>query len=100
MYGTIAFMKIKPGNDERLKAYAEGPGSEPIPGAVASYVYRLDGAEGTYAVAAVFESEAAYRANASSPEQHQRYAQLRELLAADPEWHDGRVVFTAGAART
>lgn len=40
----------------------------------------------------VFESREAYRANAASPEQHQRFLQLRALLEADPEWHDGAIV--------
>ena len=93
MYGTIAFMTVKPGSDERLRAYAEGPGSEPVAGVVASYVYRLDAGADRYALAVVFEDEAAYRANAGSPEQHARYLDLRALLVDDPEWHDGAVVF-------
>lgn len=40
----------------------------------------------------VFESEEAYRANSTSPEQHRRWQQLRSVLDADPEWHDGDVV--------
>ncbi len=43
-------------------------------------------------VAVVFESREAYRANAESSEQHQRYLEMRELLAEDPEWFDGEVV--------
>lgn len=41
---------------------------------------------------AVFESRAAYQTNAASPEQHQRFLELRALLTADPEWHDGEIV--------
>ena len=98
MYGTVAFLTVKPGNDQALKAYAEGPGAEPIAGVVASYVYRLAAGGGAYALAVVFEDEAAYRANAASPEQHRRYLALRELLAADPEWHDGEVVHARSSA--
>jgi len=45
-------------------------------------------------MAAVFESEDAYVANANSPEQHRRYQRYRELLSADPEWTDGEIVYT------
>jgi hypothetical protein len=31
-------------------------------------------------------------ANAASSEQHVRYQQMRSLLDADPEWHDGEVI--------
>jgi hypothetical protein len=43
-------------------------------------------------LAVVFDSKEAYEANANSPEQHQRYLEYRDLLAADPEWHDGDIV--------
>ena len=66
MYGTVAHLKVKPGHDQKLKEFSEGAGSEPIAGAVASYVYRLAEASDAYVLAAVFEDEASYRANASS----------------------------------
>jgi len=34
-----------------------------------------------------------YHANAASPEQHARYLRLRALLTAEPEWHDGEVIY-------
>jgi hypothetical protein len=36
---------------------------------------------------AVFASREAYRTNAQSPEQNERYQELRALLFAEPEWH-------------
>jgi len=39
-----------------------------------------------------FESREAYHTNAASPEQAERYAALRALMDADPEWHDGDIV--------
>jgi hypothetical protein len=48
-------------------------------------------------LATVFTSKEAYLANAGSPEQHQRYLAMRELLAADPDWHDGEIVHVSGA---
>ena len=38
-------------------------------------------------------AQRAYQANAASPEQDARYQKLRALLARDPEWHDGEVVY-------
>jgi len=40
----------------------------------------------------LFESKEAYVANAGSPEQHQRYLRMREMLVSDPEWHDGEII--------
>ena len=40
----------------------------------------------------VFESREAYWANAQSPDQNQRYQEMRALMLADPEWHDGEIV--------
>ena len=38
---------------------------------------------------AVFDDEASYKANADSPDQSQRYLELRALLDDDPDWMDG-----------
>ena len=35
----------------------------------------------------------AYFTNANNPEQDARYRSMRELLDADPEWHDGEVIY-------
>ncbi len=43
-----------------------------------------------------FTDKAAYQKNAASPGQDKRYQELRALLAADPEWHDGEVIFATG----
>lgn len=40
---------------------------------------------------AIFEDEKSYRDNANDPEQDKEYQQLRALLTADPEWHDGNI---------
>jgi hypothetical protein len=38
-----------------------------------------------------FTDKTAYQVNSTSPEQHKRYGQLRALMTADPEWHDGEI---------
>jgi len=93
MYGTIARNKVDPTKFEELKALA---GSMGVPaGQVARYVYQMDANPGELFLVGVFESKEAYWANAQSPEQHERFMQLRALLLADPEWHDGEIVSAA-----
>ncbi|MBW7881216.1 MAG: antibiotic biosynthesis monooxygenase [Caldilineaceae bacterium] len=90
MYGTVARVKIDPANLEQVRSLATS--MDKAPGQIARYVYQMDADPGDLYLVAVFESREAYWANADSPEQHQRYMQLRALLLADPEWHDGEIV--------
>ncbi|HZQ97906.1 MAG TPA: antibiotic biosynthesis monooxygenase family protein [Chloroflexota bacterium] len=92
MYGTVARMRVKPGMESKLIELGKSEDSVGMPGYVGQCVYKLDDSPDTYMVAVVFESREAYRANAESSEQHQRYLEMRELLAEDPEWFDGEVV--------
>lgn len=46
-------------------------------------------AKPTVFLVAVFDDEASYRENADSPEQNERFMQMRALLADDPDWMDG-----------
>ena len=71
MYGTIARIKIDPARIDELKALGNNMGM--APGQVAGYVYQTDADPGELFLAAVFESKEAYWANASSPEQHERF---------------------------
>jgi heme-degrading monooxygenase HmoA len=92
LYGTVAKMKLKPGaEDKMMKAMENGPEGGPE-GHVATYVFKSDADPNVHFVATVFESRSAYKKFADSPEQDKRFHQMRELLAADPEWHDGEVV--------
>lgn len=95
MYGTIARMRLKPGAEERMKVLMAEYDDTKVPGFKGEIVYRSDRDPNEYWMAVVFESKSAYQANAGSPEQHQRYQQYRELLEADPEWHDGEVAFSS-----
>jgi quinol monooxygenase YgiN len=91
MYGTIARLKVKPGGLEALKQMSEDRTASP--GSVASYIYQMDADPNELYLVAVFESKEAYVANAQRPEQHAEYEKLRAWLEADPEWHDGEIVF-------
>ncbi len=92
MYGTIARLQVKPGMEAKLKDLEQAYNTTPVPGLVVTYVYRTDANPSEYYLTVVFESKAAYQANASSPEQDARYREFRALLTADPEWHDGEIV--------
>lgn len=90
MYGTIAKVQVNPEKIEEIQALSHEMGL--APGQMARYVYQMDANPNELFLVAVFESRAAYQANAASPEQHQRYLQMRALLNSDPEWHDGEII--------
>jgi quinol monooxygenase YgiN len=90
MYGTIARVKVDPSEVDELKALGRRMGV--APGQIARYVFQMDADPGEIFLVAVFESRASYWANAQSPEQAERYQELRALLLADPEWHDGEII--------
>lgn len=92
MYGTVARLRIKPGVEQKLMQIGRRRDIREIPGGLWQAIYRLDDKPNEYLLAVGFESKEAYEANASSPEQHQRYLELREMLTADPEWDDGEIV--------
>jgi quinol monooxygenase YgiN len=91
MYGTVARTQVKPENRAKLAEVMEAqrPPSE-VAGYVAGYVlYENDSDNGW--LFAIFEDRASYDKNADSPEQNDRYMQIRALMEADPEWHDGEI---------
>ena len=92
MYGTIARFQVKSGMEAQLNALQQEFTAAAVPGFVAAYVYQMDTNLSEHYLAVLFESKAAYQANASSPEQATRYHKLRALMIADPEWHDGEIV--------
>jgi heme-degrading monooxygenase HmoA len=96
MYGTVARMKAKPGTGELLAELGRQLSDDRPPGMVGTWVYQLDADPDEYLLAVAFESREAYTANAGSPEQDARYQKMRALLEADPEWHDGEIVYSDG----
>jgi len=93
MYGTIARLLVKPGKEADLEQLSRDELSM-IPGMVFQHVYRMDSNPQEVYLAVAFESKEAYRKNAGSPEQHERYLRYRELLDAEPEWHDGEIAYS------
>lgn len=95
MYGTVARMRVKPGKlDDLLTLVKEEDADGVIPGLTSQLVYQSDANPDEFYLAVVFDSKDAYWKNAQSPEQNARYLKMRELLAEDPEWHDGEVVYS------
>jgi quinol monooxygenase YgiN len=95
MYGTVAKMQIKPGMEQAFDEVGREARNE-IDGIVGQYVFRMESEPNVYYLAVMFRDKETYEANAASPEQHKRYEAYRELLAAEPEWHDGEIVFGYG----
>jgi quinol monooxygenase YgiN len=93
MYGTVARLRLKPGAEAALRALFEEYGTLALPGAIASYLYRMDADPQEYYLTVVWQSKAFYDANAiSNAAQHARYLKLIELLDGMPEWHDGEII--------
>jgi quinol monooxygenase YgiN len=96
MYGTIAKLSLKPGSAGALQAILEDYEDLEIDGMYASYLMQSETDPNVAYVVAIFDDKESYRANADSPEQHQRYLKMREQLTADPEWHDGTYIASIG----
>jgi len=89
MYGTIARIKATPATLEAIRKFEQ----RTPPGFVRLFLYRMDADPNEMMLVVLFESKEAYLANASSPQQNQVYLALRKTLRADPEWHDGEVIY-------
>ncbi|MEX0750429.1 MAG: hypothetical protein WD359_06430 [Dehalococcoidia bacterium] len=88
MFGSVFKMQAKSGKKQDLMSLMMDDSRTP-PGARAFYLYDTGGDE-VWGVA-VFDDEKTYRANAESPGQDAEYRKMRDLLTADPEWHDGTI---------
>ena len=93
MYGTIAKMKVKKGALEEIRKMETGRQAD---GVMGTLVFQSDNDQNELWLIAIFRDKESYFANADSPEQDEEYNRLRALLMADPEWHDGEIVFSEG----
>jgi quinol monooxygenase YgiN len=94
MYGTIARLRVRQDALEDFLKVAQDIESARIPGQAGILVYQMDKDKREFYMAVAFESREAYFANANSPEQHERFLQLMSVLEAEPEWHDGEIVYS------
>lgn len=92
MYGTIARLKVTPGNESALMSQGQNIDSIGIPGHIGEFIYRMDADPNEYYMVVIFESKEAYVANATSPGQNERYEEMLALLESAPEWHDGEII--------
>lgn len=94
MFGTVARMLVKPGMEHRLAELSREYEQLTIPGHISTHVFRMDANPQEFYLATVWESREAYFANADSPEQDARYRKMLDILQAEPDWHDGEVVYS------
>lgn len=97
MYGTVAHLKVKPGQEAELLALQQEWERERKPkvkGAIGEYMYKLDDRPNEYILVVLFRDRESYFANAQDPEQDRWYRRFREVLEADPVWQDGEVVYS------
>jgi quinol monooxygenase YgiN len=95
MFGTVAIIKPKAGQEQALVAVLDKWWNERRPrisGAISSTLHRNEANPSELIMSVVFDSEENYRANASDPAQDQWYQEMRVLLDADPRWMDGEVL--------
>lgn len=92
MYGSVARWRVKEGKEDELRKLAEELMSARPAGSRSVLVYQADADSREFWVASSWDSKEAYTSNSNTPEQDQRFRQLRELMDADPEWHDGEIV--------
>jgi quinol monooxygenase YgiN len=91
MYGTIARFRLKDGVDaDEVQRTFES--MDQPQGALGVFALRSKSDPSEVWVGGVFENEEVYYRSANSPEQSERFAKMRELMAREPEWHDGEVV--------
>ena len=65
--------------------------ADPIAGYKQSFVLNENDSDAVWLLV-VFEDRASYDKNANDPAQHERFMEMRGLLEADPEWHDGMIM--------
>lgn len=88
MYGTVARLRFEPANLSGIIGVLRSHDMTGVDGFVSAEVV-AGSTPGEAWLVARFRDAAAYAANADSPGQNARYLELRSLLSADPEWHDG-----------
>ena len=93
LYGSVARMAVKPGARQALNDFLEAATVrfDQVRSMQAGYLVLAENDPDLAVMVGVFDSEEAYRANSESPEQHQRYLEMRSLLTQDPDWYNGYI---------
>jgi hypothetical protein len=91
MYGTVGRLQIKPGRLDDLKRYIQQ--FETTLGVLAASLVGKDGSTSDYTWTIVWTDKAAHDAANSRPDALAEYQRLLDMLAQDPEWHSGEIVY-------
>jgi|SRR3954451_4300145 len=94
MYGSVAKLQVKSGMFDALQEWGSSGEPSAIPGYISQYVFQTDADSNVLYLVIIFADKASYEANAHSPLQGERYAEMRTMLDADPEWHDGELIYS------
>jgi quinol monooxygenase YgiN len=89
VYGTVARMKVKHDNVEKLRELMQTVESRRVEGFVGTYILVPDTWHDEILMVAMFEDRLSYMKNADDPRMHEDYVKYRALLEEDPEWTDG-----------
>jgi len=89
MYGTVARMKVKHENLEKLRELMATVESRPVQGYVSTHVLVPDTWQDEVLMVVMFEDRLSYMKNADDPAMHEDFLKYRALLEDDPEWNDG-----------
>ena len=90
-------LTLKPGTADKFGEVALAQEATTIPGHVSTTVYRSDTNPDECWLVVAFEDQESYIKNADDPAQNERYMQLAQFFAGDPEWHDGEIVYSTPA---
>lgn len=95
MFGTIALLRLKPGQEQAVLALFDRWYRERRPhvtGFVAEYVYRNNSNPSELLAAMIFDGPESYFAYVNAPEQDWLYREMVELLESEPHWIDGEII--------
>jgi hypothetical protein len=90
MYGTVAKVRVKPENREKLREVIERQDQVSVDGFISSHILWEDGSDVGW-LFVIFEDRDKYHRNANDPAQNERYKEFRALMEDNPEWHDGEI---------
>jgi quinol monooxygenase YgiN len=96
MYGTIARVCPKPGQESAVAASLEEWDKTQRPivkGALVGYLFKPDKSPDELVMVAIFADKESYDANAMDPAQDEWYRGFRQHLQADPVWEDGEILY-------
>ena len=95
MYGTVGRLQIKLDHLDALKRNIQK--AEAVSGVLAMSLVGKDGSASDYCWTAVWTDKAAHDTHIARPEFPAEYQELLDVLAKDPEWHSGEIVYDFSA---